>query len=135
MLKTSSRTAHVCWGGSAYGETRFAQGETGNSPRGKSVKIQVLFLKILSSPGAFLIFLQWPNNYLVSPSAGEQVWWIFSMYLHFSNVNIYVSINDYLFKYIYLVCDLNFHFYCLTCSEMPNFNSVDFTIPNSHQRF
>ena len=28
------------------------------------------------------------------------------MYIYFLNVNIYVSINDYLFKYIYLVSQL-----------------------------
>ena len=46
-----------------------------------------------------------------------------------------VSISDYLFKYIYLLCYLKFCFYCLTCSAMSNLNSADFTTPNSHRRF
>ena len=46
-----------------------------------------------------------------------------------------MSINDYLFKYIYLVCYLKFRFYCLSCSAMSNLNSADFTAQNSHQRF
>ena len=51
------------------------------------------------------------------------------------NVNIKVSISDYLFKYICLVCYLKIYFYCLTCSAMPNLNSVDSITPNSHHRF
>ena len=37
------------------------------------------------------------------------------MYMYFFNVNIYVGINEYLLKYVYLVCYLKFRFYCLTC--------------------
>ena len=48
------------------------------------------------------------------------------MYIDFLNVNIYVIINDYLFKYIYVVCYLKFCFYCLTCSALSKFNSADF---------
>ena len=44
-----------------------------------------------------------------------------------SNVNIYVSINDYSFKYICLACYLKLRFYCLTCSAMSNLTSPDFT--------
>ena len=51
----------------------------------------------------------------------------FLMYICFLNVNFYVSINDYLFKYVYLVCYLKFSFYCLTCSAMSNLNSADLT--------
>ena len=51
------------------------------------------------------------------------------MYIYFLNVNIHVSITDYLFKYINLVCYLKFRFYCLTCSAMLNLNSADFTTP------
>ena len=51
------------------------------------------------------------------------------MYVYFLKVNVYVSISDYLFKYIYLVCYLKFGFYCLTCSAMSNLNSADFTTP------
>ena len=57
------------------------------------------------------------------------------MYIYFLNVNIYVSINDYLFKYIYLVCYVKFRFYCLTCSTMSNLNLAGFTTPNNHQTF
>ena len=32
------------------------------------------------------------------------------MYICILNVNIYASINDYLFKYIYLVCYVKFRF-------------------------
>ena len=35
-----------------------------------------------------------------------------------------MSINDYLFEYIYLVCYLKFHFCCLICSAMSNLNSA-----------
>ena len=55
------------------------------------------------------------------------------MNIYFLNVNIYVSINDYLLKYIYLVCYLRFCFYCLTSSAM--LNSADFTTSNSLQDF
>ena len=41
---------------------------------------------------------------------------------------MYVSINDYLFRYIYLACYLIF-FYCLNCSAVSNLNSADFTTP------
>ena len=51
------------------------------------------------------------------------------MYVYFLNVNIYVSINEYLFRYTYLVCCLKFCLYCLTCSAMSNLNSADFTTP------
>ena len=44
------------------------------------------------------------------------------MYTYFLNVNIYVNINDYLFKYAYLVCYVKFRFYYLTCSAMSNLN-------------
>ena len=47
----------------------------------------------------------------------------------FLNVNIYASVNDYLFKCIYLVCYVIFRFYCLTCSAMSNLNLADFTTP------
>ena len=47
------------------------------------------------------------------------------MYVYFLNVNINVSINDYLFKYVYLVCYLKFSFYWLTCSAISNLNSAD----------
>ena len=58
------------------------------------------------------------------------------MYIYISlNVNICVSINDYLFKYVYLVCYLKFCFYWRTCSAMSNLNPADFTTPNSHQYF
>ena len=66
--------------------------------------------------------------WLVSPPVCQQVWRIFLTYIEFLNVNIYVSINDYLFKYIYLVCYVKFCFYYLTCS-------ADFITPNNHQRF
>ena len=36
------------------------------------------------------------------------------------NVNIYVSINDYSFKYICLACYSKLRFYCLICSTMSN---------------
>ena len=52
------------------------------------------------------------------------------MYVYFLNVNIYVSKNDHLLKYIYLVCYIKFCFYCLTCSAMSNLNLADFTTPN-----
>ena len=42
------------------------------------------------------------------------------------NVNIYVSINDYSFKYICLACYLKLSFYSLTCSAMSNLTSPDF---------
>ena len=43
------------------------------------------------------------------------------------NVKINVSISDYLFKYICLVCYLKL-FYCFfTCSAMSNLTSPDFT--------
>ena len=53
--------------------------------------------------------------------------------IYFLNVNIYVSISDYLLKYIYLVYYLKFYFNCLTSSAMSN--STDFTTSNSHQDF
>ena len=56
------------------------------------------------------------------------------LHLHL-NVNIYMSINDYLFRYIYLVRYFKFWVYCLTCSAMSNFNSADFTTPDIHQDF
>ena len=37
-----------------------------------------------------------------------------------------MSVNDYLFKYIYLVCYLKFRFYWLTSPAKSNLNSVDF---------
>ena len=37
-----------------------------------------------------------------------------------------MSVNNYLFKYIYLVRYLKFRFYCLICSSMSNLNSADF---------
>ena len=42
-------------------------------------------------------------------------------------LNVYVSINDYSFKYICLVYFLKLHFYCFTCSAMSNLTSPDFT--------
>ena len=57
------------------------------------------------------------------------------MYIYFLNVNIYVSTNDHLFEYIYLVCYVKFRFYFLTCFAMSNLNLADFTAPNNHQRF
>ena len=39
-----------------------------------------------------------------------------------------MSMNDYSFKYICVVCYLKLRFYCLTCSAMSNLNSVDFRI-------
>ena len=50
------------------------------------------------------------------------------------NVNIYVSINDYLFKYICLACYLKLRFYCLTCSAMSNLTSPDFTTTRQSSR-
>ena len=47
------------------------------------------------------------------------------MYIYILNVNIYVNIKDYLFKYIYLVCYVKFCFYCLTCSTISNLNLAD----------
>ena len=47
----------------------------------------------------------------------------------------YVRINDYSFIYVCAVCCLKVRFYCLTFSAMSNLNSVDFAIPNSHQKF
>ena len=44
-----------------------------------------------------------------------------------SNVNIYVSIKDYSFKYICLACYLKIRFCCLTLSAMLNLTSPDFT--------
>ena len=41
-----------------------------------------------------------------------------------------VIINEYLLKYIYLVCYLKFHFYCVTCFVMSNLNSADFITAN-----
>ena len=57
------------------------------------------------------------------------------MWRVFFNVNIffkrkYVRINDYLFKYVCVVCCLKIRFYCLTFSAMSNLNSADFTTPN-----
>ena len=52
------------------------------------------------------------------------------MYIYLIDANMYVSINDYLFKYIYLVCYVKFRFYCPTCSAMWNLNLADFTTPN-----
>ena len=40
---------------------------------------------------------------------------------------IYVSINNYSFKYICLACSLKLRFYCLTYSAMSNLTSPDFT--------
>ena len=57
------------------------------------------------------------------------------MKIYFLNVNINVSINDYVFEYICVVCYLKRRFYWLTCSTMSNWNSDDFTTLNSHQRF
>ena len=57
------------------------------------------------------------------------------IYIYVLNVSICVNINDYLFKYIYLVFYVKFHFCCLTCSAMANLNLADFTTPNNHQRF
>ena len=65
--------------------------------------------------------------------SGEIIY--FLMYIDFLNVNIYVIINDYLFKYIYVVCYLKFCFYCLTCSALSKFNSADFAAQNSHRDF
>ena len=59
----------------------------------------------------------------------------FLMYMYCLNINIYVRINDCLFKYNYLVYYLKFLFYWLTCSAMSNLNLADFTTSNSHQRF
>ena len=58
----------------------------------------------------------------------------------FFKVNIffkckYVRINDYSFKYVYVVCCLKIRFYCLAFPAMSNLNSADFTTSNSHQRF
>ena len=57
------------------------------------------------------------------------------MYMYCLNINIYVSINDCLFKYNYLGYYLKFLFYWITCSATSNLNLADFTTPNSHQRF
>ena len=43
--------------------------------------------------------------------------------ISFLNVNINVSISDYSFKYICVVCYLKLRFYCLNCSAMSNLNS------------
>ena len=51
------------------------------------------------------------------------------------NENINVSINDYSFKYICVVCYLKLHLYCHTSSVMSNLDSADFTTPNNHQIF
>ena len=37
-----------------------------------------------------------------------------------------VSIYDYSFKYICLICYLKLPYYCLTCSAMSNMNSAEF---------
>ena len=52
----------------------------------------------------------------------------------FFNVNMFfkckfMTINDYSFKYVCVVCCLKNRFYCLTISAMSNLNSSDFTIP------
>ena len=74
------------------------------------------FLNFVSSPGAFLTYLLKQIKWLVSPSVGYQVWRIFLINIYFLNVNIYVSINDCLFKYVYLLCYVKFRFYCPTFS-------------------
>ena len=53
----------------------------------------------------------------------------------FFNVNIffkckYMRINDYSFKYVYVVCCLKIRFYCFTFSAISNLNSADFTTQN-----
>ena len=89
--------------------------------------MQVLFFKCLSSLGVFLTFLLVQINYLVSLANVKE----FLMDICLLNVNINVSINDNLFKYIWVVYYLKLIFYCLTCSAMPNLNSANFTTQNS----
>ena len=53
----------------------------------------------------------------------------------FFNVNIffkckYMRINDYSFKYVYVVCCLKIRFYYLIFSAMSNLNSADSTTSN-----
>ena len=63
-------------------------------------KVQVLSWKFLSSSGAcYSKSITWFVHQSVSKCGG-----FFYCIFIFLNVNIYVSINDYLFKYIYLVC-------------------------------
>ena len=51
------------------------------------------------------------------------------------NVNIYVSINDYSFKYICQACYLKLRFYCVTCSAMSNLTSPDFATTRQLSEF
>ena len=58
------------------------------------------------------------------------------MYIYFLNVNIYLSTDDYLFKYYYLVYMLRKVLFLLShLSAISNLNLADFTTPNNHQRF
>ena len=79
--------------------------------------MQVIFLKFLSSPGSFSHIFAIANQ-LAGFSISRLVSVEDFFNVCFLNVNIYVSINDYLFKYIYLVCYLKLRFYCLTYSAM-----------------
>ena len=65
--------------------------------------MQVVFLKVLSSSGVFLTFLLQQINYMASLSSLSNV----NIVL---NVNIIVSINNYSFKYIFVLCHLKFVF-------------------------
>ena len=69
------------------------------------------------------------NQYLVSPPVDWQMWRIFF------NVNLffkykYVRINDYSFKYVWVVCRLKIGFYWPIFSAMSNLNSADFITAN-----
>ena len=54
------------------------------------------------------------------------MWKVFLMYIY-TYININVSIKNYSFKYICLVCYLKLRFYHLTCFAMSNLTSADFT--------
>ena len=70
--------------------------------------MQVLFFKFLTFSGVFLISIP---GFSISRLANVE---------DFFNLNIffkskYLSINDYSFKYVCIVCYLKMSFYCFTC--------------------